>query len=115
MLLVRSWWGFGGSAGGSACDEDEEHDEDWAAGGTDRLCGSGTGRRHGLLRSYTLYGGGVLFSRRTSRSSEAELGTPRGRASAAAEAGPWSAPRVPYSVAEASDTLQRLSEEMPLL
>jgi len=134
----RSWWGLGGRAGGSGwhpakeegeeeepAAEEEEEEEPTAAdggGGTERLWGSGTGRRHGLLRSYTLYGGGVLFSRRTG-SSEAELGRPAGVAR-----GPWAWPwqwpwlaaaaqiaTVPYSVADASDTLQRLREEMPLL
>lgn len=41
MLPVRSWWGLGGRAGGSAC------------GGMERLWGRGTGLR-GLFLSYTL-------------------------------------------------------------
>lgn len=113
MLPVRSWWGLGGSAGGSAC------------GGMDRLWGSGTGRR-GLLRSYTLYGGGVLFSRRTPASSalleDEEEGSGGGMGyggcwwwwwwlSAAGGGGGGSDSSVP----DASETLQRLSDEMPLL
>lgn len=52
--LGRDVSGLGGKAGGSA------------VAGMDKLCGSGTGRRR--VRSYTLYGGGVLLSLRTGSS-----------------------------------------------
>lgn len=86
----RIWWGLGGTGGASML------------GRMARPGGSGTGLR-GLFRSWMLYGGGVLFSRRISSSEplEAEFG----RA--------WSPGAI--SVTEASDTLQRLRDEMPLL
>lgn len=99
MLPVRSWWGLGGRAGGSV----------W--GGMDRLWGSGTGLR-GLFLSYTLYGGGVLFSLRMGSSEPLEMELGRVAGGGAGWEG-WSA--AGSSVPEASDTLQRLREEMPLL
>lgn len=100
MLPVRSWCGLGGSAGGSV----------W--GGIDRLWGNGTGLR-GLSLTKTLYGGGVLFSLRMGSSEllEREVGNVVGGASG--WGGGWS--DVGNSVPDASDTLQRLREEMPLL
>lgn len=71
-------------------------------GRMDRPGGIGTGLR-GLFLSWMLYGGGVLFSRRIGSSKPMEVEFGRG----------WS--HGVFSVPEASDTLQRLRDEMPLL
>lgn len=94
-LVPRNWWGLGGRAGGAT------------EGGMERQWGRGTGRRE-LLRSYTLYGGGVLFPGRKSSSDPPDtevLSVPVGAGSPGGGA----------SRPEVSDTLQRLSEEIPLL